>query len=318
MKTPSTADLYSPHDLLPAPEPSTVEPDEHYFYEHVSKFLVRDVVRIMANGIPINLEKVRELEAYLDIVLQKVDTTIQGNKIIQAFQEQTYEYNKADYIEEQTAKFKTSADFIKPFDATDLIHRSYFMNELITSGQLHLPVPTDLLPTGIPKWTVNQVKVHIEVHPILRLLINKQVRPEHRTARAAMLKYAEDKASIHNRQYEHNITELSKVKFPRFKVSSAPQKKRLFEFLGIESEATSKKTGEDSWSRDEIERVNKETGDDDIRTLTQAFIDYSFGAIVKQNFIAAFYRCTIDQRLYGSLKLFGAKTFRLTSQNPFN
>lgn len=316
MNIPSTADLYSPHDLLPAPEPSTIEPDEHYFYDHVSKFLIKDVVRVMANGIPINLDKVRKLEAYLDVVLKDVDKTIQANQIIQEFQEQTYEYNKADYVEEQTTKCKTSADFIKPFDTTNLVHRSYFMNELITSGQLTLPVPTDLLPTGIPKWTVNQIKAHIEVHPVLRLLIAKEIRPEHRAARAAMLTYAEHKAAIHNRQYEQNIEDLVKVKFPRFKVSSSIQKRRLFDFLGIESETTSKKTGEDSWSRDEVERVNKETGDDDIRTMTQAFIDYSFGAVVKQNFIAAFYKYTIDNRLYGSLKLFGAKTFRLTSQNP--
>ncbi len=316
MNTPSTSTFYSPHDLLPAPEPSTVEPDEHYFYDNVVKFLVKDVVRVMANGIPINLDKVRKLEAYLDVVLKKVDVTIQSNQIIQEFQEQTYEYNKADYVEEQEAKLKSAADFLKPFDPSNLVHRSYFMNELITTDQLHLPVPTDLLPTGIPKWTVNQIKHHIEVHPVLRLLIAKQIRPEHRTARAAMLKYAEDKASIHNRQYEQNIVELSKVKFPRFKVSSSTQKRRLFDFLGIESESTSKKTGEDSWDRDQIERINKETGDDDIRTMTQAFIDYSFGAIVKQNFIAAFYRYTVKDRLYGSLRLFGAKTFRLTSQNP--
>lgn len=71
-----------------------------------------------------------------------------------------------------------------------------------------------------------------------------------------------------------------------------------------------------SWDRDNIEAILKSTTDQDEIEMLQALVDYSFGAIVKNNFIKAFYEYTIDGRLYGDLKLFGAKSFRLTSSNP--
>ena len=94
------------------------------------------------------------------------------------------------------------------------------------------------------------------------------------------------------------------------------QKQELFAMLGVESDKTSKETGLPSFDRDEIERINRETSDDDVRHLTQCFIDYSFAAIVKNNFIEAFYNFTVGDRLYGQYKLLGAKSGRFTSNNP--
>lgn len=306
---------YSCWNLLPLAEPRLEWPTDDFFYENVSKHLVKDIVRITMNGIPIDLDKVAELEIVLDNVLSEVAEQLAFNPLIYDFQIKQHSRIVNEYIAEQKSKIKDYKHFVKPFDHTKMEHRSYFMYCYIQDHPLP-GVPTDFVLLDIPKWTVRDVKRHDKV--VLTRLVNGELSLSNKYVKAAMRLLAEHKADLYNRRfgYHDNIANAPRMPIPPFNPASPLQKQALFEWLGIESEKTSKDTGQPSWDRDEIERVNKETDDDNVRALTQSFIDFSFGAIVKNNFIKAFYDYTINGRLYGSMKLFGAKSFRLTSQNP--
>lgn len=310
--------MYSPHDQLPAPEPRTIRPNEFYFYDNTVKYLVKDVVRIMGNGIPIDLKKVRELEVTIDNVLEAVDNVVQNHPLVKEFQKQQHKFLITDFIEETKTKMKPPSHFLKSFDNSNAIHRSYLVYIINLEKSLPLQPSEPIYSFGdciIYKRSVRDIKNIASLHPCLNLLNLKQVDPTNRYAIQAMQLLAEHKAEVYNRKYLEALERPPDTVQP-FNIGSSKQKQLFFAFLGVESESLSKTTGLPSWSRDEIERVNKETTDLTIKEITQAFSDYSSGAIIKQNFIPAFYKYTINDRLYGTLRLFGAKTFRLTSQDP--
>ena len=306
-----TSELYSPHDLLPAPIPASVSPPIDYFYHNVAKHLIKDTVRIMSNGLPIDLTRVEQLEEELDKIITGVKVTLANNDYIKQYLEKAYSKQIQAYKAEQAAKLKLPSNFLVPFDHKKPEHRSYFM--YLYAQQQGITQPTTLLPTGIPKWSANDVKKLSASRPILqRLLAGTLIPPE---TLPAMTLLSEHKAEIKNKSYHDNIASPS-IPYPEFNPASSLQKKELFAMLGYTSEAVSKTTGEESWDRDQIERLFKETSDPILKELLQALIDHSFSAIVRSNFIEAFYRYTVDGRLHGQYKLFGAKTFRYTSSNP--
>ena len=259
----------------------------------------------MANGLPIDLDKVEELEKTLDIVLAQVEETLQSNPIIAKFQRIQYKRLLGTYVSDQTSKMKTATDLISVFKPKDMNHRSYFMHVYAEANDIEEPL--ELLPTGIPKWTAKDAKPLTTDHPVINRLLAGTLDDSNNFVSTAMQLLAQHKADIYNKRYLDNIAD-PKLELPKFNPASSTQKRDLFDYLGLKSEAVSKDSGEDSWNRAQIERINAETEDPDIKDFTQAFIDHSFGAIVKNNFIKSFYEYTLNGRLYGSLKIFGAKS----------
>jgi hypothetical protein len=323
--------------LLPAPEPKSYRPPPGYFYSNVAKHLVKDSVKIMSNGLPIDLAKVQELESTLDDVLARVSSSLASNPIVISYLSSRYSRITAEYIAERQSKLKSPSHFLKPFKHSDITHRSYFMHFFI-AGKPITP-PTDLLPFDIPKWQAKDVKPYATSHPILAKLLNGTINPANSFVVAAMDLIAQHKADLHNRPFLNDISTLAKVEYPSFNPASPDQKHELLtDILGYTSDKQtdayndyekelkkamryglpppSEPKNRYSWDRDNIESLLPQARNDDETSLFQALIDYSMGAIIKNNFIKAFYEHTHNNRLYGQYVIGGAKSFRFTSKAP--
>jgi hypothetical protein len=305
--------MYSPWDQLPAPEPSSIEYPLGHFYQNTAKYLIKDTVRIMDNGLNIDFDKVIELEAVLKEQLEEVGKELSQNPLIKNYLEQRYSSQVKEYIKDRKSKMRDVSYYLKPFKFKDMTHRSYFMDEY--AKLQGWGSPEEKLPTGVPKWSVKLVKQYAKTNRLLRMMLEGKSPGPTNIINKAMNRLAQDKATIYNEKYVSQVKK-PEVPFPKFNPSSPQQKQELFKMLGIESEETSKDTGLPKWDRAQVERVNAETDNPDVKHFTQCFIDHSFAAIIKNNFIEAFYNYTVEGRLYGQYNLLGAKSGRYTSSNP--
>lgn len=310
-----TSSPYSPWDQLPAPIPAETSYYTRHFYEHTAKHLIRDTVRIMMNGLHIDLDKVIELEATLDKQLELVSQRLAHNPLIQEFNKVQHKRNIKSYRMERKTKLREPSYYYKPFNPKDVTHRSFFMS--LFAAKYNLPLPSEELMPGIPKWSSKLVRKLSSTRPVLVRMLEGHLTENHELVKQTVESVAKLKADLYNKSYLDQIKDPP-IPVPEFNPGSSKQKQELFEWLGIPPIAFSKDTGLPSWGRDQIEEINQTTTDDNIRDFTQAFIDHSYAAIVRNNFIEAFFNYTVDSRLYGSIRLAGTKTFRPTSQNPFN
>lgn len=337
----TTSASYSPWDLLPADNPMEASYDENFFYNNVAKHLVRDTVRILDNGLGIDLDKVHDLEFTIDSMIERVEANLSASPIIESFLKQKHSKLLAKKIKEREerllARVKTPDHFLKPFKHKDMVHRSYFM--YIFAQQQNISQPTELLPgTSVPKWEAKLVKKLSTSKPLLVKLLDGTLSPSHSIAIQAMQLLAEHKCTIHNDKLVPP-TEPPEIPLPKFNPRSPDDRNIAFvDVLGLESgkltdgyEKYQKKLdkfyrygGEEpkepknkwSWGRKQLEAVKELISDPDQIHLFDNLVEFSFGDKIKSSFIPAFYKYTVNGRLYSNLKLLGAKSARFTSSNP--
>ena len=304
--------MSNPIDILPIEHPIRVDPsvgELDYFYENVSKHLIEDVIKIMGNGIPIDLTKVAELETTVTNVLEDVTTRLASNSVIQDFQAFMYPKKFKAFKDELELRKRPIDYYIKDYKAT-VVHRTYAVDAYLKSiGSEHYKRPNS--------WTIKAIKglnILLEDTVLSDFILGKSIPT---WEKEGMYNLAAEKHRVYNKSIDSKIKEKGTQEnlLPPFNPASSTQKKELFDWLGVEALSTSKTSGEASFPRSDLEIMLKTESREEVKEVLQAFIDHSFSAIIKNNFIAGFKQNTIDGILYGNLKLFGAKSFRLTSSS---
>jgi len=280
-----------PKDLLPIKPPSEFDPGPSYFYENVVKHLIPDMVKLMNTGLHIDSNEVDKLRATLDDILQTVVDRLASNSIIKTYQKSKLKEHK----KEVTDTLRTIDDYIVPYNEKSTVHRVYIVNRRLRELNQE-----ELIAD---KWNLTDIKkinLYLE-DPLLTKLLDKTITQEE--ASLGMRDMAQSKLDV------WNIPRIqSMVTIPAFNPGSSKQVSGLFASIGIEPLAFSKDTGEASWGRDQIEEVLETATDIDLIDLLEAFIDYSFGSIVRTTFVEGFDKFSINNVLRGNFKLFGAKT----------
>lgn len=245
-----------PHDLLPITRPlkETNLPSDTYFYDNVIQPLIKDIVQMEANGIPIDLKKVAKLETTVDDVLGEVHRKLANNDMMLDFLKSVAKEHKKAKTEELESKKKEAADFLKAFDVKNTTHRTYVVNSyLISQGK------EDMV---MDKWSIRDLK---KLNQILAskflsdLLSNEEIQKYMQSyIDEGMLALAEAKAEAYNKnKIETKINDLQEANLIiSFNPGSPTQKQNFFKFYGIESEKETK-AGNPQWDRTELLRLQK-------------------------------------------------------------
>ena len=244
-----------PHDFLPIVRPleDTTQYDETYFYENVVQPLIKDIVQMEANGIPIDLKKVAKLETTVDDVLGEVHHKLANNEMMLDFLKSVATQYKKDKAEELESKKKEPEDFLKPFDAKNTTHRTFVVNTYLTSNG-----KDDMI---MEKWGVKDLKKlnQILASKFISDLLEGNIQDYMQTyINTAMYQLAQTKSEIYNEnKIDSKINQLQEQDLIySFNPGSPTQKQNFFKFYGIESEKETK-AGNPQWDRKELERLQK-------------------------------------------------------------
>ena len=294
---------------MPAPrdfDPSIEDP--LFFYRNFAKPLIPDMIRMMNVGLHIDPVAVEDLRTTIDEVLKTVSDRLEANQLIKDYQNSRLPEAQAAHAAKATAALRTVDYYLKPYKPGDMIHRTWLTNHYLKRIERGLDVKD--------KWTVKDLKQYnvFLKDPFVQSIIDKRSLKDNDIVKNAMLELAVYKLDIWNRPRQEKAE--APVDVAVFNPGSPKQCKEFFELNKIEPVAFSKETGEASWTRDALEEIFHDVTAPEMIEVLEALIDYSYSAIIKNNFLKAFDSFTIDGVLHGNIKLFGAKSFRPTSNSP--
>ena len=297
-----------PIQHLPMPMPKDYDPGPKFFYENFVKQFIPDMIQMMSNGMHIDKKAVEELRAVIEEVQTSIYERIEKSEIINDYRKSRLPKLQKEHYEKATKSVRDYTYYLTNYKPADMVHRTWVINTYLgRKGKAR---------DKKEKWSVKDLKQYniFFKDNLVSEIIAKRPLSANKYVVEGMRELAKYKADMWNKvRYENAETP---VPLPDFNPNSSLQIKELFEMLEIEPLAFSPDTGEASWGREQIEQVQKEVTDEAILDVLEILIDNSFSAIIKNNFLKAFDTFTVDGVLHGNIVLFGAKSFRNTSNSP--
>jgi hypothetical protein len=299
-----------PYELLPLPFPCDYDPGPEYFYMNFVSPLISDMITMMDTGLYVDDKAVESLRETITTVLENVDAVLLRNKTIQKYQLLRIKKAQKSHYAKCTEKTRKLEYYLKEYDDKSKTDRSFVVNRYLTEINRIEDLRDD--------WTVKNLKQYnvFKNDKFLSGLLNKTYNKHSEYIKIGMIDLATYKAELWNRPRYDKGNSTAPV--DAFNPGSPQQKQELFAMLNIAPLAHSDTTGDGSWGREYIEELKKQTPDDrkELHEILQMLIDHSYGGIIRNNFLKAFDTFTIDGVMHGNVRLFGAKSFRPTSNSP--
>jgi len=297
-----------PIEHLPVKFPWEEDPEPKFFYDNFVKYFIPDMIKMMNTGICIDDKAVENLRTVIDEVQFSVHKKLENNSGIKKLQEYILPAAKKAHKEKSTQSVRTTEHYLKTFNSKDILHRTWVVNTYLKS----IGKSKDCKE----KWQVNELtKYNVFLKSkFIAAIIEKRSITENDNVIAGMEALAAYKTYLWNKPRYDKAKE--EVILDSFNPNSDKQVKELFEMYKLESSSFSEKTGEPSWGREQIEEIRQYNSDPVLEEILESLVDNSYSAIIKNNFIKAFDTYTVDGILHGNISLFGAKTFRNTSNSP--
>lgn len=245
-------------DLLPIKDPLKYEPDDkYYFYNNIIQHLIEDIVKITNNGIPINLDKVKQLEIELNNIIQENNDKLKNNYIIQKFiklRNKDLKNNKKNNI-----KTKNLDSFLVDFDINKNIHINYLIDIIIEDLIKNSNLDSSYKRINKANWTKTKLNniLNITNSIFIQFIINKDYNNSllNKYKELAMIRLAEDKYNIELKKKEIKQQQIDETEqYTEFNSSSSSQISELFEYIGLKSRIKTAK-GNDSFNKEGLKEI---------------------------------------------------------------
>ena len=276
------------------PRYNTEQFNQRYYYDFILKPAIPVIIEMLNNGQHIDTEQVEALSVKVDAIKAECIKKINSYKIVQDFQ------SKVDKIRIDKFLEPVHKAWAKPkyngYKANPKM-RAYVVNYLI----------------GTDYETLSDKQLKSMDNPLLESLINKEY--DNPKIVEASNKFAEAKA--HQQNLDRN--RIDKIEHPEKYITigynpwNYQQLKQMWINFGLESDEVSKDTGEMSFSSPVLKELVKTTTGD-VHEIIKLQLEIAESKNMITQYIPKYKGSTVEDRVYGSIRLLGTISGRLSGK----